>query len=97
MSTQNKKPRTCSNGHQYFKTSDCPVCPICERENKPETGFLSLISAPARRALQQQGITTLQQLSKMSEKEISNLHGIGPATFPPLRKALAEVGLSFKK
>jgi len=97
MSTQNKKLRTCSNGHHYYKTSDCPVCPICERENKPGTGFLSLIPAPARRALQQEGITTLQQLSKKSENEILKLHGIGPAAFPPLRKALAEVGLSFKK
>lgn len=51
MATTRKTLRTCKNGHRYYKSSDCPVCPVCEEEKRPEEGFLSLVSAPARRAL----------------------------------------------
>lgn len=63
---------------------------------KPKEGFLSLLSAPARRALEHYGITTEAELSKYSEKEILKLHGIGPASLPKLRAALEDKGLSFK-
>jgi len=89
--------RVCSNGHQYYKSSDCPTCPVCERERKPQDSFLSLLFAPARRALERNGIKTLDQLSKFSEKEISELHGMGQSSIPKLREALQTQGLSFKK
>jgi hypothetical protein len=97
MTTKNKEPRVCPKGHHYFKSSDCPVCPVCEQERKPTTGFLSLLSAPARRALEHANINSLQKLSKQTEKEILALHGIGPSTMPILREALKIVGLSFLK
>jgi len=96
MPASNKTLRTCANGHQYYKRSDCPTCPVCEQERKPENGFLSLLSAPARRALEHHGITSLQKLSAYSEKEIMKFHGMGPASLPILRTALEENGLSFK-
>ncbi|MCM3337890.1 RNA polymerase alpha subunit C-terminal domain-containing protein [Paenibacillus sp. MER TA 81-3] len=96
MGTSSKNTRTCNKGHQYFKSSDCPTCPICEQERKPDTGFLSLLSAPARRALEQNGITSLEKLSTYSEKEILQFHGMGPASLPKLRASLQEKGLSFK-
>jgi DNA-directed RNA polymerase alpha subunit len=65
-------------------------------KRKPETGFLSKLGAPARRALEREGINTLTKLSKYSESEILKLHGMGPSTIPKLKKALEEVGLSFK-
>ena len=89
--------KICDKGHKYYKSSDCPTCPICEKERKPEHGFLSLLSAPARRALENNGVTSLQGLSTYSEKEILNLHGMGPSSIPKLRLALKEKGLSFKK
>ncbi|MEO2214528.1 RNA polymerase alpha subunit C-terminal domain-containing protein [Paenibacillus amylolyticus] len=89
--------RTCQQGHSYYKKSDCPTCPTCEAERKPTEGFLALLSAPARRALENEGITTLQQLAEYTEKEILKLHGIGPSVMPKLRSALEEEGLSFKK
>jgi predicted RecB family nuclease len=92
-----KNKRTCKYGHTYYKSSDCPVCPICEKEKKPAEGFLSLVSAPARRALEGAGIKTLKQLSKYSEKELLKLHGIGPTAIPKLRAALKEENLSFKE
>ena len=91
-----KVVKTCKNGHQFYKTSDCPTCPICENERKPKEGFLALLSAPARRALENKGLTTLTQLSTFSEKEILQLHGIGPSSIPILQKALKEKRLSFK-
>ena len=87
----------CSKGHKFYKSSDCPTCPICEKERKPNVGFLSFISAPARRALERERIDTLSKLSKHSEQEILQLHGIGPGSIPTLRNALKENGLSFRK
>lgn len=96
MTTLKRSLRICSKGHNYYKSSDCLSCPICEQERKPDNGFLSKLSAPARRALEQQGITTLQQLSMFSEKEILQFHGIGPASLPVFRTSLEENGLLFK-
>ena len=95
MSTN--KLRICSRGHPFYKSSDCPTCPICEKERKPGSGFLSFISAPARRALEREGINTILKLSKYSEKEILALHGMGPASVPALKNTLKENGLSFRK
>ncbi len=92
-----KELRTCPKGHKYYKSTDCPTCPICEEERKPKEGFLSLLGAPARRALENAGIKTLKQLSKFSEKEILQFHGMGPSTLPKLKAALKEERLAFAK
>jgi len=92
-----KNRRVCENGHVYYKSSDCPVCPICEKEREPTVGFLSELGAPARRALEGAGITTPELLSKYSEKEILKLHGMGPSSMPKLKDALKRSGLNFKK
>lgn len=97
MTTSKGTLRICSNGHKYYKSSSCPVCPVCEKEREPEDGFLSEIAAPARRALEGAGITTLIELSKWTEVEILELHGMGAATIPKLRSALKSKGLSFKE
>lgn len=96
MTTTRKSLRLCNKGHKYYKSTDCPTCPICEQELKPESGFLSVLSAPARRALENNGITTLQQLSNHSEAEILKFHGMGPGSLPKLRSSLQAGGLSFK-
>ena len=54
------------------------------------------LSAPARRALENQGIKGLKDLAARSEKEILALHGMGPSSLPKLRKALKAAGLSFR-
>lgn len=89
--------RTCSNGHVYYKTSDCLVCPQCETARRHQSGWQARLSAPARRALENAGIKTLQQLASFSEEEILSLHGMGPASLPHLQAALKEAGFSFKK
>ena len=96
LKPKNKTLRICKQGHRYYKSSDCPTCPVCENAKKPGTGFLSQLSAPARRALESKGIKTLKQLSGFTEKEILALHGMGKSTIPKLKSALKEKGLSFK-
>jgi predicted RecB family nuclease len=96
MSDIKKNRKVCSKGHVYFKSSDCPTCPVCEQERKPGKGFLSLLAAPARRALEHAGIHTLKELSKYTEQEIIKLHGMGKGSIPTLKKALEGEDLSFK-
>ncbi len=88
--------RTCTNGHKYYKSSDCPVCPVCAAADRAEDGFLAGLSGPARSALQAAGITTLGQLSRYSEKEILKLHGMGKKTIPILKQSLSDAGLDFR-
>ena len=87
--------KTCKNGHQFYKSTDCPACPICEEARKTKDNFLSLLGAPARRALENNGITTLEQLSKYSEKEVLKFHGMGKSTIPKLQQLLSDNGLTF--
>jgi hypothetical protein len=89
--------RTCRNGHQYYKSSACPVCPICEKIKKPVEEILSSVSAPARRAIENAGVKTAQQLSNYTVKQLLTLHGMGPSSIPKLRKVLKSQGLSFKR
>lgn len=92
-----KKIKICSKGHRFYKSSDCPTCPVCEKERRPAEGFLYLLSAPARRALEGKNITTLKKLAKYSEKDILAMHGIGKTALPILHNALASEGLTFRK
>ena len=61
----------------------------------PEKSDLPKLASPARRALAGAGITQLAQLTKMSEADLRQLHGIGPNAIRTLRLALQERGLSF--
>jgi hypothetical protein len=65
------------------------------REQKEN--FLPGLSAPARRALQNNGIKNFSQLAKYSEDEILKLHGLGKTSIPKLKKALLAKGLGFAK
>jgi predicted RecB family nuclease len=91
-----KTLRTCKQGHQYYKSSDCPTCPACEALKKPVNGLLSLLYAPARKALEHKGIINIEQLAQYSEKEILALHGMGKSSIPKLNEALKKEGLKFR-
>jgi hypothetical protein len=64
--------------------------------SKSTESVFSSLSAPAQRALENNGISDLKQLSGYSEKQILKLHGMGPGSMPKLRILLQEQGLSFK-
>ena len=65
-------------------------------KKKHESDFPRL-AAPAQRALEAVGIKSLKQLTKWSEADIKQLHGMGPNALGKLRQALADKGLSFKE
>lgn len=94
---ESKTLKTCAKGHTFYKSSDCPTCPTCEKEKRPAAGFMSQLSAPARRALENNGVTTLAKLSKFTEKEILQFHGMGPSSIPKLKAALQEDGRVFRQ
>jgi uncharacterized protein YdhG (YjbR/CyaY superfamily) len=58
--------------------------------------FPDFLGAPAKRALENNGIKTLKQLSQYREQEVLKFHGIGPSSLPKLREALRSENLSFK-
>jgi uncharacterized protein YdhG (YjbR/CyaY superfamily) len=54
------------------------------------------IGSPATRALEAAGYTNLKQLTKVTEAELAQLHGMGPKALAILRESLKAEGLSFK-
>lgn len=93
-----KQQKTCSRGHKFQKSSDCPICPVCWSgfyKDKNRGDFPRGLSAPALRALLNSNITSISKLAKFSEKEILNLHGMGPKSIPMLKAALKKKGLRF--
>lgn len=55
------------------------------------------LAKPALRALNGAGYFRLEQLTTVSEAELSRLHGLGPKALEQLRSALRAKGLSFAK
>ena len=55
------------------------------------------LSQPALRALFHAGYTRLAQLTKATEKEIADLHGMGPKGIRLLKEALTAKGKAFAK
>jgi len=53
---------------------------------------LPKIGAPATRALNAHGITTLEQAAAPGEKALLAMHGVGPKAIRILREALREIG-----
>lgn len=57
--------------------------------------LLEKLAKPAQRAIQNEGITTMEQMLKYSEKEFSELHGIGKNAMTIIKQILNENGLVF--
>jgi hypothetical protein len=67
------------------------------RSNEGENPLFRRLSAPARRALESAGISTVEHLAQHTRRDINALHGIGPLTMLQLDKTLNERGLRFKE
>ena len=52
-------------------------------------------SNPAAQAFELAGIRTLADLTRWTERDLLQLHGVGPKAIRILREALAERGLRF--
>ena len=57
--------------------------------------LLEKLAKPAQRAIQNAGITTFDQLSKYSEKEVSQFHGIGQKALNVIKEEMKEKGFNF--
>jgi hypothetical protein len=55
------------------------------------------LAAPAQRAFTGAGYATLEQLAKINEAKIKELHGLGPNALRVLRAALEAHSMSFAK
>ncbi len=58
---------------------------------------LPKMGAPAERALLHAGYTRLTQLTRISEKELLQLHGMGPKAMGRLKEAMQLNKLRFRK
>ena len=89
--------KICPEGHVFYKTPSCSSCPRCEAARRPSDGFMAGLAAPARRALEGAGLTTLAKLARKSESQVAALHGMGPNALAKLRASLRKSGLGFSK
>ena len=96
MPKPNATQRTSPNGHKYWKSTDCPTCPRCEELRDSGEHFIPSLSAPAKRALEGAGITSIRELARCREADVMKLHGMGPASLPRMKDALRTAGLKFK-
>lgn len=64
-------------------------------QQDPHKSDFPKLAAPAQRALAAAGVQRLEQLSKFSEAEVSQWHGIGPNALNQLHLALKAKGLLF--
>jgi hypothetical protein len=65
------------------------------KKSGQEQSDLPKMSQPAHRALAAAGIKRLADVTKFTEQEISQLHGVGPMSIKELRSALRARCLKF--
>lgn len=74
--------------------------PDAERQTRPkrmDDVWLSLgISAPARRALEANGITGITDLKRWTRADLSALHGMGPHALVRIEAAMKKARVTFK-
>lgn len=56
---------------------------------------LEKLAGPARRAIENAGFNSLEDIATASEREINALHGMAPSGVKVLRQILSDNGLSF--
>ncbi len=67
---------------------------MLENEKSEEYDF-PFIGQVAKRELAAAGYTDLRQLTRVTERELLAMHGVGPKAIRILKEALKEKGLSF--
>ncbi|WP_212005218.1 DNA-directed RNA polymerase subunit alpha C-terminal domain-containing protein [Chitinophaga sp. HK235] len=68
-----------------------------KKSTLPAAGTLPKLASPALRALNNAGYTSLEQLSKVTESALLQLHGMGPNAITRIKEALQEQGLTLAK
>ena len=57
---------------------------------------LPKLASPAQRALANANVMSLKDLSKFTEAQIADLHGMGPNAMKTIKRAMKEKAISFK-
>ncbi len=70
---------------------------MAKNKNQKSESSLPKLAAPAQRALASVGIKKLEDLTKFTERELMQLHGMGPNAMSSIRLALKTKEISFKK
>lgn len=67
------------------------------QQNYPHDGsdLPANLPRPAHRALSQAGLTRLEQVAERRERDLLQLHGVGPKAIRLLKQELEARGLSF--
>jgi DNA-directed RNA polymerase alpha subunit len=73
------------------------LCRVFTGQGEATLTELPKTSRPAAGALTEASIASLEDLARRTEREVQNLHGMGPKAFGILKAAMAEEGLSFAK
>ncbi|WP_219836774.1 hypothetical protein [Paenibacillus sp. R14(2021)] len=68
-----------------------------EQGNQQKQDFPGGLAKPAHRALANAGLSSLADVSRMSEHDFKKLHGIGPNALEKIRQAMKAKGLSFSE
>lgn len=66
-------------------------------KEQPEAEFPKGVSKPAQRALASVGVTRVDQLTRFTEAELMELHGMGPKALGILKDTLRAKGKSLAK
>src|SRR6185503_10043446 len=66
-----------------------------KKNHEPVSDLPSGIGKPAGRALEAAGYSRLEQLARVQEADLLELHGMGPKAMGLIRDALAAQGLAF--
>jgi hypothetical protein len=81
--------------------SDCPIASdeadLSEYERVDGAWCDLGLSAPARRALMNAKLYSLEDLATVSRSELKSLHGMGPSTLKVPVPAMEANGVSFRK
>ena len=90
------KART-SGGQDCPITADPRVRLASEEQTKSiAANFPNGMSQPSLRALYAAGIRTLKQLSTITEKQLAELHGMGPKGVRILKAAMEAANIQFR-
>ena len=91
-----RQRKVCEHGHVFYKTPTATAARNARPPGGPPTdswrGWRARRDAHSKGA----GLTTLAKLSKKSEAQLRELHGMGPNALGKLRASLAKEGLSFR-
>lgn len=67
-----------------------------EAHENPDMQFLDEVGAPARRALEREGLITLQMIAACTRQELLSLHGMGPKALETIHRHMEKEGLTFR-